>query len=165
MTFFSTYLMDNAITIAKNLLHLSFELDRKMYILMRMTQCYWCASIATKIVQLGLREKNLCCDKCAKNIDNYKERFCSQVHDKLCYPLIWQLNKKTKVDENQYDVFYLYDPRFYNYDVRNNFFINLQQSISEQYQMFTCNICKKYLRKIRKGCETDFFKIDFFENT
>ena len=126
----------------------SDEIEEKLHNLMLMLKCYWCSSIATKIIDLGINEEYLGCEKCTENIISYKARFCKT--GQCDFPEIRLFNKEvlTKV------LYYAYHKRFNKIE---------NQKISEENCGNTCDICIKYLRGIRNGYETNFLKINFYE--
>ena len=137
--------MENITDRARNDIELFDVYDFQMNRIVLQMQCLWCQSIATKIVELGPQEEKICCDKCAKNIESFKERFCANTKtQKYCWPIV--LDNKKQLCEN--------------------FFINNTTPEKGNYkwrrQCHSCNICKKYMRALLFGHETNFLKIDFY---
>ena len=41
-------------------------------------------------MEIGSMEERFCCDECAKNIESFKARFCSNKNkDVHCRPIVW----------------------------------------------------------------------------
>ena len=128
----------------------SADMKEKLHSLMLMLKCYWCSSIATKIIDLGVYEEYLGCEKCTENIISYKARFCKT--GQCDFPDIRLFNEEEALTK-----------KLYHYAYRKRFNKIENQKISEAHRGNTCDICIKYLRGIRKGYETNFLKINFYD--
>ena len=73
-------------------------IEKDMVILIQMIKCYWCLSIATKIITISNCLQHFSCDKCAYNVNSYKARCCG----KCDYPIVRQLSKNIYINESQY---------------------------------------------------------------
>ena len=142
--------MKKIIKRAKNETRYFNKLDEKMYLSLLRLQCSWCASIATKNVDSGFREEIFCCDKCAKNIESFKARFCRNKDVYCCPPIVRDMEQLSDFPR----------PRLWDYENNKE---KKRSWICNTYNTTVCNICRKYVIALLRGHETDFFKIDFYE--